>query len=382
MAKDLESFLVVSVEQAVAAPYASGKLADAGARVIKVERPEGDFARGYDTLVKGASAYFVWINRGKESICLDLKNPDDLSILRNMLAEADVFIQNLAPGAMERLGLGIDGLRSAFPRLIICSISGYGTEGPAKDQKAYDLLIQAESGLSAINGTENGLARVGVSVCDIAAGMTAYQAILQALIGREKTGQGRAIDVSLFHAMSDWMNVPYLQYRYGDKKPARLGLKHPTIAPYGDFVCSDGKVLLISIQNEREWANLCAHVLGQSNLATQEGFASNSERVKNRGAVDRRVADVLALRTREQNIALLKEAGIAYGRLTDVDDLLDHPQHHLISVQTEHGEIELLAPGAVVRGESETFGSVPAKGEDTQRLREEFANAKTARRVA
>lgn len=382
MAKDLESFLVVSVEQAVAAPYASGKLADAGARVIKVERPEGDFARGYDTLVKGSSAYFVWINRGKESICLDLKDPDDLAVLRNMLAEADVFIQNLAPGAMERLGLGIDGLRAAFPRLIICSISGYGTEGPAKDQKAYDLLIQAESGLSAINGTENGLARVGVSVCDIAAGMTAYQAILQALIGREKTGCGRAIDVSLFHAMSDWMNVPYLQYRYGDKKPARLGLKHPTIAPYGDFVCSDGKVLLISIQNEREWANLCEQVLGKPDLATQKGFASNSERVRNRAAVDKKVANVLARRTREQNIALLKDAGIAFGRLTDVDDLLDHPQHHLISVKTEHGEIELLAPGAVVRGESETFGPVPAKGADTDRLRDEFANAKAARRVA
>lgn len=370
---DLDSLLVISVEQAVAAPYASGKLADAGARVVKVERPEGDFARNYDSLAKGNSAYFVWLNRGKESVCLDLKAPDDLAVLRNMLGQADVFIQNLIPGAMARLGLDIDTLRSDFPSLIICSISGYGSTGPAKDQKAYDLLIQAESGLSAINGTETGLARVGVSVCDIAAGMTAYQAILQALLGRHKTGQGRAIEVSLFHAMSDWMNVPYLQYRYGGKKPARMGLSHPTIAPYGAFECGDGKTILISVQNEREWAALCGGLLNTPDLATRTGFSSNSERVSNRPEVDAMVAAAFAPLTRDQAIAILQADNIAYGRLTDLDDLVAHPQHQLISVQTDRGELELLAPGAVVAGHVATYGAVPTKGEHTEALRREFA---------
>ncbi len=369
---DLDGLLVVSLEHAVAAPYASCKLADAGARVIKIERPEGDFARGYDGLVKGQSAYFVWINRGKESVCLDLKNPTDLGLLRNMLETADVFIQNLAPGAIERMGFGVETLRAAFPRLIICSISGYGTTGPAKDQKAYDLLIQAESGLSAINGTEHGPARVGVSVCDIAAGMTAYQTILQALIGRGKTGEGRAIEVSLFHAMSDWMNVPYLQYRYGGKEPSRAGLKHPTIAPYGVFECSDGKSLLLSIQNEREWARLCDIVLGDPSLESRSGFETNSARVENRETVDRTVGSALAARSRDENIDLLQRAGIAFGRLTEPEDLIGHPQHNLIAVQTGAGEIELLAPGAHVPGEVATYGPVPELGADTDRVRREF----------
>ena len=374
---DLDGILVVSLEHAVAAPYASCKLADAGARVIKVERPEGDFARGYDQLVNGASAYFVWINRGKESICLDLKDPTDLALLRTMLADADVFIQNLAPGALERLGLATDDMRKANPGLIICSISGYGSEGPAKDQKAYDLLIQAETGLSAINGTEHGPARVGVSVCDIAAGMTAYQAILQALIGRAKTGTGRVIEVSLFHAMADWMNVPYLQYRYGQKKPARLGLKHPTIAPYGVFPCADGKVILISIQNEREWARLCSDILGAPELATQTGWSPNSARVANRDAVDGRVTEAFATMTRDQAVAALDAAGIAFGRLSDLDDLISHPQHRLVSVRIDGKDIELLGPGAKVVGEDETYGAVPEKGQDSDRLRREFST-KTA----
>ena len=370
--RDLEGLLVVSIEHAVAAPYASGRLADAGARVIKVERPEGDFARGYDSHAKGGSAYFVWLNRGKESICLDLKSTEDKTILSSMIADADVLIQNLGPGVMERLGFDPIRLRKDCPDLIICSISGYGHDGPRKDQKAYDLLIQAESGLCAINGTPEGPARVGVSVCDIAAGMSAFQAILQALIARGRTGEGRLIDVSLFGAMSDWMNVPYLQHRYGGSTPTRQGLKHPSIAPYGAFGSADGKNVLISIQNEREWQRLCAEVIGDPDLPLQEGFRSNAERVANREAVDGLCGEIFARRDRETNIELLKQAGIAYGRLSDLDDFANHPQNRFIEVRTEHGEIELLAPAAIVRGHELRYGPVPAKDEHGKAIREEF----------
>ncbi|SIT00305.1 Crotonobetainyl-CoA:carnitine CoA-transferase CaiB [Roseivivax lentus] len=369
---DLDGITVVALEQAVAAPYASGRLADAGARVIKVERHEGDFARGYDALVDGESAYFVWLNRGKESIRLDVKDAADHALMARMLAEADVFIQNLAPGAAARLGFGAEALCAQYPRLICCSISGYGEDGPYRDQKAYDLLIQAESGLCAINGTEDGSARVGVSVCDIAAGMTAFQAILQALFARERTGKGRAIEVSLFHAMADWMNVPYLQTRYGGKPPARVGLKHPTIAPYGAYDCADGKAVLISIQNEREWARLCAEVLEDADLATDPRFVSNAQRVAHRGDLEPRVSAVFAALPREAMIERLQAARIAYGRLSDLDDLLAHPQNRLITVQTGAGEIEMLAPGAVVRGTAPRYGAVPALGAHDEALRAEF----------
>ncbi|MEM9756663.1 MAG: CaiB/BaiF CoA-transferase family protein [Pseudomonadota bacterium] len=379
--RDLAGLFVVTLEHAVAAPYASCKLADAGARVVKVERPEGDFARGYDDLVKGSSAYFVWINRGKESICLDLKSPDDQDLLRRMLAEADVFIQNLSPGAIKRLGFSIAELRRKNPRLIVCSISGYGNEGPARDQKAYDLLIQAETGLASINGTEDGPARVGVSVCDIAAGMTAYQAILQAIIGRTMTGQGREIEVSLFHSMADWMNVPYLQYRYGGKAPPRMGLRHPSIAPYGVFNCSDGRQILISIQNEREWAVLCDVLLGEPDLASRPGWATNTDRVANRAAVDARVGEAFAKIDRDAAVAMMQEAKIAFGRLTDMKDLVSHPQNRFVTVQTEGGEIELLAPGAIVAGDADRFGDVPAMGDDSAAIRAEFS-PDGARRLA
>lgn len=369
---DLDGLLVVSLEHAVAAPYASCKLADAGARVIKVERPEGDFAREYDQYVHGESAYFVWINRGKESVCLNLKDEDDRSVFGSLLAEADVFIQNLGPGVMERLGFPLESLREKYASLIVCSISGYGSEGPYRDQKAYDLLIQAETGLSAINGTEHGPARVGVSVCDIAAGMTAYQAILQGLLGRHKTGEGRLIEVSLFHAMADWMNVPYLQYRYGGKKPAPMGLKHPTIAPYGAYSCADGKVILISVQNNREWAQLCAKVLGKPELAELEGWATNEERVANREKVDACVGDYFGSVDRETAVASLTGAKIAFGRLSDLDDLLAHPQHRLVSVRVNGENVEMLAPGAMVDGEHPTFGSIPAKDQNGLKIRHEF----------
>lgn len=370
--RDLDGLLVITVEHAVAAPYASGRLADAGARVIKVERPEGDFARGYDTFVNGGSAYFVWLNRGKESVCLNLKDESDKRILASMIAKADVLIQNLGPGVMERLGFDPRQLRQTYPGLIICSISGYGSEGAYRDQKAYDLLIQAESGLCAINGTPEGPARVGVSVCDIAAGMTAFQAILQALIARGKTGEGRIVEVSLYGAMADWMNVPYLQHRYGGTTPKRQGLKHPTVAPYGAFECADGRAILISIQNEREWQRFCADVLGDSDLPNREGFRSNVERVANRSTVDGLCADFFAKRGREANIQYLAAAGIAYGRLSDLDDLMTHPQNHFIRVETEQGEVELLSPASVVLERTETYGPVPKKDEHGARLREEF----------
>ena len=379
--RDLDGITVVALEQAVAAPYASGRLADAGARVFKIERAEGDFARGYDGLVNGESAYFVWLNRGKESVRLDVKTPEDHAILDRMIGKADVFIQNLAPGAAARLGFGADALLARFPRLIHCSISGYGDDGPYRDQKAYDLLIQAESGLCAINGTEDAVARVGVSVCDIAAGMTAFQAILQGLFARERTGQGRAIDVSLFHAMADWMNVPYLQTRYGGKPPGRVGLKHPSIAPYGAYDCADGKAVLISIQNEREWVRLCAEVLENPPLATDSRFSDNSLRVANRPALERAVAEAFAREDREAMIERLTRARIAFGRLSDLDDLVAHPQNRLITVATSAGEIEMLAPGAVVRGATPSYRPVPALGAHDATLRAEFGVRARGRRI-
>jgi crotonobetainyl-CoA:carnitine CoA-transferase CaiB-like acyl-CoA transferase len=373
MTSDLEGVLVVSVEQAVAAPYLSGKLAEFGARVIKVERPEGDFAREYDHLVHGESAYFVWLNRGKESICLDLKRDEDRQMLMSMVSRADVFIQNLAPGAVERLGFGAEALRKRFPRLITCSISGYGDEGPLRDLKAYDLLVQAESGLSAITGNEHGSARVGVSVCDIAAGMTATQAVLQALYARCATGEGRHIAVSLYHALSDWMNVPYLQFVYGGKVPARSGLNHPTIAPYGAYVCADGKAVLFSIQNEREWAMLCSDALGRPDLAEDMRFASNSQRVQNREALDAEIKPIFASVGRDDMAERLRAAKIAYGRVSTLEDVASHPQNRFVTVETPTGPVRMMAPGALIDGRMPDFGPIPALGSDTARLRAEFA---------
>lgn len=376
MKPDLDGLLVIAVEQAVAAPYLSGRLAEAGARVIKVERPEGDFARGYDKLVHGESAYFVWLNRGKESVCLDLKSRSDCDILREMISRADVFIQNLAPGAIEKLGFSIEQLRRDYPRLITCSISGYGDDGPYRDLKAYDLLVQAESGLASITGNEHGSARVGVSVCDIAAGMTAHQSVLQALYARARTGEGRHISVSLFHALSDWMNVPYLQFAYGGLTPSRSGLNHPTIAPYGSYVCRDGKSILFSIQNEREWIMLCELVLKRSELAGDERFASNSARVKNRDALDAEIVKVFLSADRDEIADLLHAANVAYGRVSTLEDVASHPQNSYVTVDTPTGPVRMLAPGARINGEVPAFGPVPALGADTDRLVREFSPAR------
>jgi crotonobetainyl-CoA:carnitine CoA-transferase CaiB-like acyl-CoA transferase len=372
MPRDLEGLLVVSIEQAVAAPYVTGRLAEAGARVIKIERAEGDFAREYDHLVHGESAYFVWLNRGKESVCLDLRKPGDRNVFEAALAKADVFVQNLAPGAIDRLGYSPDTLREKHPRLITVSITGYGDEGPYAKLKAYDLLVQAESGLSEITGNDSGSARVGVSVCDIACGMTAHQAVLQALIGRSITGQGRHISVSLFHALTDWMNVPYLQFAYGKKQPGRNGLSHPTIAPYGAFAGSDGKLVLLSIQNEREWDKFCSGVLKRPELATDPRFNTNSNRVANRAELDAIIADTFGQSLRDDLSDLLHDAGIANGRVSTMDDLASHPQNRYVEVQTPSGPVRMLAPGATMDGELPDFGPVPALGEHTDRVRAEF----------
>ncbi|MBY6048432.1 CaiB/BaiF CoA transferase family protein [Vannielia litorea] len=375
MTKDLEGLLVVSIEQAVAAPYLTGRLAEAGARVIKIEREEGDFARAYDHLVHGESAYFVWLNRGKESICLDLRAEADRAVLEVMIAKADVFVQNLAPGAIDRLGYAPETLRAANPRLITVSISGYGDEGPYAKLKAYDLLVQAESGLSAITGNEAGSARVGVSVCDIACGMTAHQAVLQALIGRGITGKGRHIAVSLFHALTDWMNVPYLQYAYGGKEPARNGLSHPTIAPYGAFAGSDDKLVLLSIQNEREWVKFCEGVLERPEIATDPKFSSNSARVANRAELDALICEIFAEQPRDALSDKLHAAGIANGRVSTMEDLARHPQNRYVEVETPTGPVRLLSPGALADGQVPEFGPVPALGEHTAALRAEFGES-------
>lgn len=371
MTKDLEGILVVSIEQAVAAPYCASRLADAGARVIKVERPEGDFARRYDKYVKGQSSYFVWLNRGKESITLDLKNADDARVLGRMLAKADVVIQNLAPGALERLGFSSASLREANPRLITCDISGYGEDGPYREMKAYDLLVQAETGLASITGSAAEPARVGVSVCDVAAGMYAHTAILQALLGREKTGKGRGIKVSLFGGMADWMNVPYLQRRYGGFFQPRTGVNHPTLAPYGRFSCRDGDILF-SVQNEREWVRLCEQVLGEAALATESVYASPSMRLANRAALDAHINANFAKRARAEVAKALDDADMAFGLINDIDGLIAHPQLKTVTYATPEGEVSVIAPAAAVVGETPQFRPVPAAGQHSAALRREF----------
>ena len=372
-ADDLQGLLVISLEQAVAAPYAAGRLADAGARVIKVERPEGDFARGYDADAKGQSSYFVWLNRGKESVALNLKQADDLQILKNMISKADIFIQNLMPGALERLGLSSAELRAADPGLITCDISGYGSNGPFQQMKAYDFLVQAEVGLAEITGAPEQPGRVGVSICDIAAGMTAHQAILQALYARSRTGKGRGIEVSLFHALADWMNVPYIQSQYGGRDIRRPGLHHPTIAPYGAYRCGDGRQLLLSIQNEREWQRLCSDVLQQPDLPENPKFSSNVKRVENRAALDDILNTVFAAHPIDQLTVMLQTAQIAFGRLNTMDDFAAHPQNRFVTVRTTGGELQILAPGAVVNGVMAPLGAVPDLGANSTAIRDAFA---------
>jgi itaconate CoA-transferase len=372
MSRPLEGLLVVALEQAVAAPYCSGRLADAGARVIKIERPEGDFARGYDAAVGGLSSYFVWLNRGKESLVADIKNPVDAALLHRILARADVFIQNLAPNAAARAGFGSAALRERNERLITVDISGYGAANSYTEMKAYDLLIQAESGLAAITGHPAGPGRVGVSVCDIACGMNAHAAVLEALLARAQTGRGAQLEVSLFDAMADWMTVPLLYFEGTGAAPSRVGLAHPSICPYGAFATSDGSLVLISIQNEREWATLCAEILGDAALATAPGFASNNTRVANRPAVDARVAQSLGTMTRAEAADRLSAARIAYGFVNEVADLASHPALRRIEVATPHGTARIPAPAPIRDGVAPALGEVPAIGAHSAAIRAEF----------
>lgn len=366
----LSGILAVALEQAVAAPYCTSRLADAGARVIKIERAGGDFARHYDGVAHGESAYFVWLNRGKESIVLDVKDAADRALLDRILARADVFIQNLAPGAAPRLGLGGDDLRARHPGLITCSISGYGEDGPYAGMKAYDLLVQAESGLSSITGTPDAMARVGVSVADIAAGMHAHAAILEALIARGQNGQGRDIKLSLFAAMADWMTVPLLHFDYGGKAPVRSGLNHPSIAPYGAYPFADGMVL-ISIQNDREWRSFCADALGDCGLADDARFAGNPARVAHRTELDAIIVDVFGGLGHDALVARLAAAGTAYGMVNGVDGLSAHPQLRRMQVETPSGPVNMPVPPTAPPGFAPR--PVPAIGAQTEAIRREFA---------
>lgn len=370
--KPLEGLLVVSLEQAVAAPYCSSRLADAGARVIKIERAEGDFARGYDTAANGQSTYFVWLNRGKQSLVADIKKHEDAELLRRLLAKADVFIQNLAPGAAERAGLGSKALREKNPRLITVDISGYGSGNSYTDMKAYDLLVQAESGLAHVTGHPAGPGRVGVSVCDIACGMAAHAAILEALIARSITGEGSAIETSLFAGMADWMNVPLLWFEGTGDEPKRMGLAHPSICPYGAFALDDGSLVLISIQNEREWANFCRVVMGDADLPKKPGYESNNIRVANRAHVDAHVGSVFARLSRADAEARLREAGTAYGFVNTVADLAHHPALRRIAVETPGGAVSIVAPPTTRDGAAPELGPVPRIGEHSQKIRAEF----------
>jgi formyl-CoA transferase len=371
----LAGLLVVSLEQAVAAPMCTCRLADAGARVIKIERPEGDFARFYDDLAQGESAYFVWLNRGKESVVLDLARADDKALLESILARADVFVQNLKPGSAGKLGFAPERLRRDFPRLVVCSISGYGEEGPYAQRKAYDLLVQAEAGLASITGGPEAPARVGVSVVDIATGMNAYEAILEALIARGASGEGAALSVSMFDAMADWMCVPLLQHE-GGKTPQRVGLAHPSIAPYGVFTSRDGQPVLISIQSDREWRVLAKDVLDDAALAADPDFATNVQRVKRRHETDARVQAVFGALEVEALTQKLARADIAFARVSDMALLARHPHLRRIAVGSPSGPVSCPAPPR----SREAYGAVPALGEHTETVRAEF-QAGTVRRA-
>lgn len=375
VSKTYDGLLVVSLEQAVAAPIASCHFAQQGARVIKIERATGDFARKYDHAVKGEASYFVWANHGKESLALDIKDQDDLALLRKILERADVFIQNLAPGALERAGLEPTQLRAANDRLITCSISGYGEEGSFRDMKAYDFLVQCESGLVAVNGAPDHPGRVGVSICDIGAGMNAIIGIQQALLARTRTGKGSHVAVSLFDTAADWMTVPLLHSDYGEGAPKPCGLKHPSIAPYGGFSTCDGEILAISIQNEREWKNLCLLVFKSSELASDSRFSSSAARIANRDELDAIVAKFFASRNRAELEALLREGAIAFGAVNSVKQFSAHPQLRRAPVTLENGEEALLVASPIRHSfdpPEMRFGKVPSLGEHSEMIRQEF----------
>jgi len=369
----LSGLTVVAVEQAVAAPFCTGRLADAGATVLKIERPEGDFARGYDTAAKGQASYFVWLNRGKKSVVLDLASEEGRRDLHTLIADADILVQNLKPGAMERLGFGTEALRKEFSALIVCSISGYGDTGPYADRKAYDLLIQAESGLASVTGAPSAPGRVGISIVDVATGATAHAAILEAVLQRYRTGRGADIRISMFDVIAEWLAVPLLNAEAGSP-PKRLGLAHPSIAPYGAYRTADGAEILIAIRNEREWDALCRKVFDRSAMATDERLSSNVARVRNRQITDDAVGAAVADMPSETLVQRLADAQIAFAEVNDMAGLSAHPHLRRIAVATPNGMIDVPAPAPLVDGRTQAASGVPALGEHTDgvldRLRE------------
>ena len=361
----LDGLTVVAIEQAVAAPFCTSRLADAGARVIKVERPEGDFARGYDDVAAGGqSSYFVWLNRGKESLILDLASAAGKARLATLIAGTDVLVQNLKPGALGRLGFAPEKLRQSHPRLIVCSISGYGEEGPMADRKAYDLLIQAESGLSSVTGGPEAAARVGISIVDIATGATAHAAILEALIARGISGDGADIRVSMFDVMADWLTVPLL-HQEGGRPPQRIGLAHPSIAPYGVFTTRDGRQMLLSIQSDREWRKFAEIFLGDASYGVDPRYSTNVQRVRHRADTDALVAEAFAFMSEDEARERLSAADVAFAGVNDMAALSAHPHLRRITVDTPAGPVAVPAPAPRVMGEPRRYRGVPALGGQT-----------------
>jgi itaconate CoA-transferase len=365
----LAGITVVSLEQAVAAPFATRQLADLGARVIKIERPDvGDFARGYDATVRGLSSHFVWLNRSKESLTLDLKRAEAKTVLHRLLEKADVFVQNLAPGATERLGLATQELRKKYPRLILCDVSGYGSGGPYRDKKAYDMLIQAETGLISITGTNETPCKVGISVADIACGMYAYSGILTALLLRSKTGEGVAVETSLFDSLAEWMSYA-AYYSFGGSAPPRTGANHATIAPYGPVMSGDNKVVYLGLQNEREWKKFCEVVLDSPQLFADSRFDSNAKRVQNRPQLDQVMQEVFQKLTAAEIIARLEAAQIANARLNTVQEFVEHPQlkarQRWTTVGSPVGPLPALLPPVSMENAKIAMNEIPALGQQT-----------------
>jgi itaconate CoA-transferase len=375
----LEGITVVAVEQAVAAPFATRQLADHGARVIKVERPGGDFARGFDRSVLGQSSYFVWLNRGKESIELDLKTTDGAAVLAALLARADVFVHNLAPGAAERLGLAASELRGRHPRLITCAISGYGSDGPYHRKKAYDLLVQCEAGLLSVTGTPEQPAKAGISVADIAAGMYAYTGVLTALYERERTGRGTSFAVTLLDALGEWMSQPFYYTVYGKQPARRTGARHASISPYGPYTTADGSQIFIGLQNEREWVVLCEKLLRQPGLADDPRFRTNPDRVAHDGELTEIMEAALKEIPAGRLIGLLDEAGIACARLRTPAGFAEHPQlaarDRWREVQSPAGPVRALLPPVTVPGREPAMGAIPTAGQHTAAIRAELGLA-------
>jgi itaconate CoA-transferase len=379
--RPLNGITVVSVEQAVAAPFATRQLADLGARVIKVERPDGgDFARGYDTSVNGLSSYFVWLNRSKQSITLDLKRPEGAGVLAQLIGGADVFVQNLAPGAADRLGTAPAALCERHPRLIVCNVSGYGSSGPYARKKAYDLLVQSEVGLVSLTGSDEAPAKVGISVADIAAGMYAYSGVLTALLARSATGRGTSLEVSLFDALGEWMGQPAYYAAYSGAAPPRSGANHASIAPYGPFTAGDGGSITLGIQNAREWTRFCADVLGNAALADEERFTTNPRRVQHREALHAAIESAFAPLTTSAVIARLEAAGIAWARVNTVSEFLEHPQvtgrDSWRDIGSPAGPLRAMLPPVRMDGVDPVMGDVPALGQHTDLILDELGVAR------